>query len=152
MAVANKTDGIDEHVGELLSGYLDGELTQQQRQRVEIHCDACTECKTNLQELQVLQESIGKARLSELNQDVWRERMDNATVRTTRGIGWLLILGGVLVAMGIGVYEFVFDSSLGLVEKLVVGAIYGGFVVLFFSVLRQRLIERKTDKYKDVEI
>jgi len=149
MAMTNRTNGIDEHVGEPLSGYMDGELTQQQRQRVEIHCDACTECKKNLEELQVLQESIGKARLSELNQDVWRERMDNATVRTSRGIGWLLILGGVLAAMGIGIYEFVIDTSLGLVEKLVIGAIYGGFVVLFFSVLRQRLIERKTDKYKD---
>jgi len=150
--MANKTNGIDEHVDELLSGYLDGELTQQQRQRVEIHCEACAECKKNFEELQVLRESIGKARLSEVDQDVWRERMDDATVRTSRGIGWLLILGGVLVAMGIGVYEFVIDSSLGLVEKLIVGAIYGGFVVLFFSVLRQRLIERKTDKYKDVEI
>jgi hypothetical protein len=150
--MVNKTYGIDEHVGELLSGYLDGELTQQLRQRVEIHCDACAECKKNLEELQVLQESIGKARLSELDQDVWRERMDNATVRTSRGIGWLLILGGVLLAMGIGVYEFVIDSSLGLVEKLIAGAIYGGLAVLFFSVLRQRLIERKTDKYKDVEI
>ena len=150
--MVNKTYGIDEHVGELLSGYLDGELTQQQRQRVEIHCDACAECKTNLKELQALQESIGKARLSEIDQDVWRERMDNVTVRTTRGIGWLLIIGGVLVAIGIGVYEFVFDSSLGLVEKLIIGAIYGGVVLLFLSVLRQRLIERKTDKYKDVEI
>ena len=150
--MVNKTNGIDEHVGELLSGYLDGELTQQLRQRVEIHCDACTVCKKNLGELQMLQKRIGKARLSEVDQDVWRERMDNATVRTSRGIGWLLILGGVLAAMGIGVYEFVVDSSLGLVEKLIVGAIYGGFVVLFFSVLRQRLIERKTDKYKDVEI
>ncbi len=100
----------------------------------------------------MLQKRIGKARLSEVGQDVWREMMDDATVRTSRGIGWLLILGGVLVAMGIGVYEFVIDSSLGLVEKLIAGAIYGGFVVLFFSVLRQRLIERKTDKYKDVEI
>ena len=150
--MANKTNGIDEHVGELLSGYLDGELTQQQRQRVETHCDACAECEKNLAELQVLQENIGKAQFSEVDQDIWRERMDNATVRTSRGIGWLLILGGVLAAMGIGIYEFVIDSSLGLVEKLIVGAIYGGFVVLFFSVLRQRQIERKTDKYKDVEI
>jgi len=150
--MANKTKQIDEHVGELLSGYLDGELTQQQRQRVVIHCDACTECKKNLEELQALRQSIGKARLSELDQDVWREKMDNATVRTTRGIGWLLFLGGLLIAMGIGVYEFVFDSSLGLMEKLIIGAIYGGLAVLFFSVLRQRLIERKTDKYKDVEI
>ena len=150
--MANMTNGIDEHVGELLSGYLDGELTQQQRQRVETHCDTCTECKKNLKELRALRESIGKARLSEVDQDVWRERMDDTTVRTSRGIGWLLILGGVLVAMGMGVYEFVIDSSLGLAEKLIVGVIYGGFVVLFFSVLRQRFIERKTDKYKDVEI
>ena len=148
-----KTDnGIDEHVGELLSGYLDGELTQQQRQRVELHCDACTECKESLEELRALQESIGKAQLSEVGQDVWRERMDNATVRTSRGIGWLLFLGGVLVAIGIGGYEFVFNSSLSLVEKVSVGAIYCGLAVLLFSVLRQRLIERKTDKYKDVEI
>jgi hypothetical protein len=33
-----------------------------------------------------------------------------------------------------------------------VAAIYGGLAALLISVLRQRLIERKTDKYKDVEI
>jgi hypothetical protein len=36
--------------------------------------------------------------------------------------------------------------------KLIVIAIYGGLATLLYSVLRQRLIERKTDKYKDVEI
>jgi hypothetical protein len=30
--------------------------------------------------------------------------------------------------------------------------VYGGLLLVFVSVLRQRLIERKTDKYKDVEI
>ena len=29
------------HVGARLSGYLDGELTQQDRQRVEIHLSTC---------------------------------------------------------------------------------------------------------------
>ena len=53
---------------------------------------------------------------------------------------------------GIGIYEFVTDPSVGWVEKLVVAVIYGGFAALFVSVLRQRLIERKSDKYKDVEI
>jgi hypothetical protein len=31
-------------------------------------------------------------------------------------------------------------------------ALYLGLAALFVSVLRQRLIERKTDRYKDVEI
>lgn len=59
---------------------------------------------------------------------------------------------GILAAIGFGICAFVFDSSAGLFEKFIVGAIYLGLAGLFLSVLRQRLIERKTDKYKDVEI
>lgn len=150
--MSTKTNVIEEHVGELLSGYLDRELTQQQRQRVQIHCEACAECKKNLEELQALRDSIGKARLSELDADVWRERMDDPTVRASRGIGWLLFLGGVLIATGVGTYKMALDTSISLGEKLIIGGIYSGLALLFFSVLRQRLIERKTDKYKDVEI
>jgi len=44
------------------------------------------------------------------------------------------------------------DDGIALGMKVILFAIYGGLAVLFYSVLRQRLIERKTDKYKDVEI
>ena len=36
--MSNDGGMIGKHVGEMLSGYIDGELTQQQRQRVEVHC------------------------------------------------------------------------------------------------------------------
>ena len=147
-----RTRLIGDHVAELLSGYVDGELTQQERQRVDVHCADCEICKNDLLELKALRESIGRARLSDSNHDVWREIMNDTTVRTTRGIGWLLLTGGILIALGIGIVSFLFNSSTGLFEKLIVSAIYGGLALLFYSVLRQRLIERKTDKYKDVEI
>ncbi len=147
-----KSRTIDDHVVELLSGYVDGELTQQQRQRVDVHCADCKECENDLVELKALRESIGKAGLSDLNQDIWREMMNDTAVQTSRGIGWLLLIGGILIAAGIGVVSFLFSSSIGIVEKLFISAIYGGLALLFYSVLRQRLIERKTDKYKDVEI
>jgi len=150
--MASNTHTIDEHVGEWLSGYIDGELTQQQRQRVEIHCSDCSDCETELNELRALRSDVSNARLSEYGEDVWRENMDDGTVTMTRGIGWILFLGALLVCGAIGIYEFVLDSSMGIFEKLLIGAVYGGLALLFFSVLRQRLIERKTDKYKDVEI
>jgi uncharacterized membrane protein SirB2 len=78
--------------------------------------------------------------------------MDDKTVRLSRGIGWLLFFGGLLLIAGIGIYEFVIDSSIGLTEKLLISAVYLGLAALFVSVLRQRLLERKSDKYKDVEI
>lgn len=144
---------IDEHVGELLSGFIDGELPQQDRQRVQIHIDSCEKCSADVDELRLLRQTVGKARLSSLDDDVWRETMDDTMVKASRGIGWLLVVGAVLLGAGLGVYELVTSpSSMSLLEKLIVGGIYGGMLLIFISVLRQRLIERKTDRYKGVEI
>ena len=145
---------VDEHVGELLSGYIDGELTQQDRQRVALHCENCATCRDSLAELEALRARIGRSTLSAIGQDVWREAMNDKATKTTRGLGWLLLAGGLLLAAGIGVYEFLSTgwTTLSLSEKVIVTGIYGGLLLLFVSVLRQRLVERKSDKYKDVEI
>jgi len=150
--MAGNTPTIDEHVGALVSGYIDGELTQQQRQRVEIHCDRCAACRQELDKLKQLRDEVGRSRLSEYGEDKWRESMHDTTTKLSRGIGWLLLIGGALAVGGIILHGFITDPTLELHMKVIFGAIYGGLAVLFISVLRQRLIERKTDKYKDVEI
>jgi anti-sigma factor RsiW len=146
------TQNIGEHVGELLSGFIDGELTQQERQRVELHCDACRDCTEELEAVRDMRVRVGSASLGEYGEDKWREMMDDTTVRVSRGIGWLLLIGAALAVGGIAVFTVITDPTIGFYEKLLIGAVYGGAAALFVSVLRQRLIERKTDKYKDVEI
>ena len=146
------SDLIDEHVDEMLSGFVDGELTQQQRQWVTLHCESCKECSENLERLREIRNRIAGASLSEIGEDKWRESMNENTVQTTRSLGWILFIAGILIIAGIGVVQFLFDDGIGVGMKLLIVAIYGGLGLLFFSVLRQRLIERKTDKYEDVEI
>jgi len=148
----NPTRTADQHVGELLSGFLDGELTQQQRQLVTLHCDGCDQCQADLTGLRELHERINKAHLSEVGEDKWRETMNDPTVKTTRNIGWLMFIAGLLVLAGVGLIGFIFSHDIPVGTKLLLIAIYGGLASLLYSVLRQRLIERKTDKYKDVEI
>jgi predicted anti-sigma-YlaC factor YlaD len=150
--MVNEKRLADQHVGELLSGFVDGELTQQERQFVTLHCGECDECRQTLARLRALRERVGRANLSEVGEDKWRETMTDTTVRTTRGIGWLLFIAGLLAIAGVGLYGFLVDAGIPIWMKLILVAIYGGLAVLLFSVLRQRLIERKTDKYKDVEI
>jgi anti-sigma factor RsiW len=84
--MASRTNHIDQHVGELLSGYIDGELTQQERQRVDVHCESCAECGQLRDELREIRRDVGDARLSEIGEDNWREMMNDSTVRVTRGI------------------------------------------------------------------
>lgn len=141
-----------EHVGALLSGYIDGELTQQQAQRVRVHCDSCADCSKQLDQLAGLRREVGKTRLSPLSDDIWREHMKEPTVELTRGLGWILFILGVLGASGIAVYEFVIDTGVETHVKVITSLVWLGLGALLVSVLRQRLVERKTDKYKDVEI
>ncbi len=140
------------HVNELLSGYLDDELTQQKRQLVSLHLEACSACSENLEGLRTLRERMGQAQLGDTNKDIWREMMDDTAVKLSRGTGWFLFIGGLLAIAGIAIVMFLTSSSISGVEKLLISAVYLGLGALFVSVLRQRLIERKTDKYKDVEI
>jgi len=149
MSSSNRTT---EHVGALLSGYIDGELTQQQAQRVRLHCDDCPDCAEQLQQLEKLRGEVGKTRLSPLGEDAWREHMKEPGVEATRGIGWILFIVGVLGLSGIAVYEFVIDSGIETPIKVITSLVWIGLGVLLVSVLRQRLIERKSDKFKDVEI
>lgn len=150
--MTSNTQPPGDHVDELLSGYLDGELTQQQRQVVDIHMAECVECSQRFQELETVRQRLTGARLGNNNEDYWRENMNDPVTKATEGIGWLLFAGALLILTGIGIYEFVINTEMKPIIKLLTGAVYLGLGILFLSVLRQRLIERKTDKYKDVEI
>ena len=78
--------------------------------------------------------------------------MNDSATKSLRGAGWLLLIGGVIGVVGIVLYALLFDDQTPLYIKLIVAAVYGGLGLLLLSVLRQRLIERKTDKYKDVRL
>ena len=141
-------------VDELLSGYLDGELTQSDRQRVGLHLESCPRCAQRLRELESISASLGELRfdMTEEDRQRWGEVMDNAYDRTIRGFGWLLVVGAALVIVGYGSYEFVLADWEAPLVKWAVAALYVGFAVLLLSVLHQRLRARRKDRYKDVEI
>ena len=143
---------VNEHVGDRLSGYLDGELTQQQRQQVELHLEQCEQCRKLQDELQEIRSRMHGARLSPVGADQWRENMNEAGVQLSKGIGWVLLIGAALVLFTIAAAHFLADDSVSGFMKFLISAFYLGWAALFVSVLRQRLIERKSDKYKDVEI
>ena len=76
--------------------------------------------------------------------------------RLERGVGWILFSLGAIVALcyaGVKlVEEMINDPAVSLVLKVGVIALIIGGVILFVSVLRERLTLRKTDKYsREVE-
>lgn len=150
--MANDNPNARDHIDELLSGYIDDELTQQDRQRVELLCQENDTVRKDLEELRALRARIRRTPLGELDADAWGERMNDTGVRASALIGWTLFIGGLLLAAGVFVVSLLLDDDFGILGKLIVVGVYGGLAGLLISVLRQRLIERKTDKYKNVRI
>ena len=147
-----QSDRKDTSIGEQLSGYLDGELTQQQRQRVERHLEECETSRALYDELVEIRTRLGQGLRREFGEDVFRESFDEPGNRWLARIGWAAIVAGI-VGLGIVLLGgFLMDNSVSTGMKLLIALPYLGFGALFIAVLRRRLKEARSDKYKDVEI
>lgn len=138
-------------VQEHLSAYLDGELTQQQRQHVDVHLADCPTCRRVFEDLMALQENVGRLEFPTPDDRQWSRIMRGISVRATRGLGWLLTAAAVLILTVYGIYEFATDPAIAAIERICVLALILGGVMLLVSVLAERLIALPHDRYKDIE-
>lgn len=142
----------DDKLEQLLSGYLDDELTQQQRQRVELLLESSPEHRTRLEELAGLREGIAGLKGPEPTAEQWSRMMSGLTRKTSRGLGWLFGIVGAVILAGFAAWQFSVDETVPALIKIGVLAVVLGVWFLFVSVLLDRLEARKTDRYKDVEL
>ena len=141
-----------QHIEILISGYLDGELTQQESQRVALHLTHCEECQATYRGLKDLQQAIGKTSFPDMEHDKLDAIVNDLTSRRIEGLAWFSIIAGLVMLIAFSLYSFWFDTEMPWYSKLAVSFLWGGGVGLFVSVLRQRWISKKTDKYRKVKL
>mgnify|MGYP000017570622 FL=1 len=150
----------------LISGYLDGELPQSDRQRVELILEDCEQCAATHREIKKLREGVSSLSFDQLTETEKSNMTKNATSGVGSGLGQILAITGLILVYGVGAcwlsWELVTDAKFaetGDVKDQVpffirfgLPALIGGIGILFFTVLFQRLKVAKTDKYTDVQI
>lgn len=140
----------------MVSGYLDGELTSQQREQFERHLHACPHCQGQLTEMAALKESLAMMKFKEPS-DVELERYwAGVYSRLERGAGWVLLSLGAIILLCYGSFRLleglIKDPTVDAILKVGVVALVFGIVILFVSLLRERLAVRKADRYsKEIE-
>ncbi|MEM9365060.1 MAG: zf-HC2 domain-containing protein [Planctomycetota bacterium] len=142
-----------DQLGDLLSGYVDGELTQQERQRVEVHLRSSAECREALNELIRLRGTIGNAMQSEgLSDQRWERIAGESFASGTQQLSWFLIACPLVIATFVGGVLFAWDDEVPVLIKCFVALIAAGLGLLFGIVVRQRWNEYGDDKYRKVKI
>ncbi len=134
---------------ELISGYLDGVLPQVQSQKVRLHLEDCEASRDLLAELETLREATMSTRFLSPADDEWPELPTTIPSRFSRNLGWVVLVAWLLVVTGLALWRFFTQAGDPLEIFLALG-LPGGILLLFLSVLMDRLRALKTDRYRGV--
>ena len=135
----------------LFSGYLDGELSDEDRARVGRHIAGCPECATEFEAYKEMVEVADMVKFKDPPQEAWEHYWEGIYNRIERGAGWLVFVIGAVVLVAFGVYEFVTDPATEAIVKIIIAAPVIGILALLISVIREKAHLRKTDKYKEIQ-
>jgi len=139
---------------DLIMGYLDDELEDQQRRAFEEHLATCPECKGEVEEFRQLIQVTDEVVLAEPEDRIWQHYWSSIYNRIERGVGWILLSVAAILLLIYGgfklIEDIIKDPTIGIILKAGLLTLISGLAVLLVSVLRERLYFRKKDRYKDV--
>lgn len=134
----------------LLTGYLDGVLTQADDQRVRLHLEECAGCRRLIDEMRETREATMSTRFELPADDQWNEAPRGLASRLSFRLGWTLLLLWAVGMAGLAVGHL-WASEMPLGEKLLLFGGSSGAVLLFLSVLIDRLKTQRDDPYRRVQ-
>lgn len=136
---------------ELISGYIDHELNQQDRQRVRVHIESCDQCRAVYDDLLAIKQEMGNLQYPECEEAQLDKIIKEPVAKGMALVGWIILIIGFVGFMVWQLFTFYTEPSVPLWVKAGVFLIEAGVLLLLGSVLRQRIIALKTDKYKNVK-
>jgi predicted anti-sigma-YlaC factor YlaD len=142
---------------ELLSGYLDGALTQQQEQSVRLHLERSAEARATLEQLAALRQAARSTPFVPVEDRQWSEAPRTPGSALARRLGFTLLVIWLVAAVGVATWQAVL-SPFGLAmtrgmiwwAAVLWVAIGAGGLLVFYSVLADRLHDFRSDRYRGV--
>jgi len=139
---------------DLMMGYLDDELSDEQRRRFEEHLSGCPECADELKHFRKLKAITDEVTLAEPEDKIWQDYWSGVYNRIERSLGWIVFSVAAILLIICGgfraIEEVIKDPNVEIIFKLGLLALIAGLAILFVSVLRERIYFWKKDRYKDV--
>ena len=144
-----------EEIQKLMMAYLDGEISEEERNLVEKHLAECRKCKAEFDSFTQLKEVTDKVKLADLKEDIWSGYWKGVYRRIERGAGWFFLSIGAIILAALGAFQFfknLFqDPTVSIVVKIGVGALSLGVIVLVVSIIRERVFAYKHERYREIE-
>jgi len=138
----------------LVNKAIDEMLSREETEEIQQLFTARPAVRREYESMRSIKEATMELKFKQPPEETWDRYWAGVYSRLERGLAWLLISIGTAVVLAIvgyaAIMKFLEDTSTPLAVKLGVGALLLGGAVLLVSVLREKIVMRKTDKYKEV--
>lgn len=129
---------------------VDGVIAPEEDAALAAHVAQCAECRAELEAFtehkQVTDLIRERLRYDAALDDYWK----GVHNRLERGVGLALLVIGIGIVAGFGLFAALSDPSIPLALRVGIGATAGGGLILLISVIRWRLATAKKDRYTEV--
>jgi len=147
-------DPIDERARQLMMGALDGELSRSDQDELARLLRHDPALEQEWRQLRRVKEVTQTMSLRHPPEETWDHYWTGVYRRFERGAAWILVSVGAIVLLSWGLWQAVQDilgdTELPTFIKAGILALVAGGVILLVSVIREKLILRRSDPYKDV--
>ena len=138
----------------LMMGALDGEISRQEEEELAKLLQNDPVLEAEWEQLQRVKEVTSGMVFRKPPEEIWDTYWTGVYRRFERGVGWILVSVGAMLLLSYGawtgVQEFLGDTTTPAIVKYGLATVIVGLVVLFVSVVREKLFVRRKDPYKDV--
>lgn len=142
---------MDERTIELMCRIADGIASQAEQEEMQMIADHNPEVAERLEEQESAAEAVGSVGLPEPGDEIREKYWGQVYNRIESRAGWMLVCAGLVLVIGVGVYEILTDPSIGAVYRIGFAALLVGTVLIFSGFLRVRMRQKRTDKYTEVK-
>lgn len=143
-----------EHFRRLLMSAIDQELTLSELAEFNQLLNQDPEFRAEWQQHQKLKEVLKVMKLKSPPAEVWDSYWMSIYNKIERGIAWIAISIGAIILITYSLYQAITsllaDQHLGLIKYAILAVILG-FVILLVSVIREKIMIQKQERYKEVQ-
>ena len=139
----------------LIMKKIDGELTTSEERELTDGLRKHSRYREELNRMNQLKKETQAMKKDYLPELAWQDYWNRLYNRLERSVSWILISVGTAILVGFGLWEalssLLSDTETPLLIRYGLFALMMGAVLLLISVLREKLLLRKFDKYKGIQ-
>jgi len=136
----------------LMMAVIDGESTAADQRELDELVTGSPDLGTELARLRRVKEVTTTMTFRQPSEEIWDGYWRSVYNRTERGIAWLMVSLGAIVVGAWGVWQVLEDllenDSLPVYVRMGIFAVALGFVILAFSVVREKYFMHRRDPYE----